>query len=68
MGRGAFSAKGPDVVFLNALASIIAVEGRLPVRRASLAEGEEIMGSPTYRAFVERYRDRLRHGPAEPLA
>jgi hypothetical protein len=25
-----------------------------------LAEGEEIMGSPTYGAFVERYRDRLR--------
>ena len=60
MGRGAFSAKGPYVAFLNALASIIAVEGRLPVNVLFLAEGEEIMGSPTYRAFVERYRDRLR--------
>ena len=60
VGRGAFSAKGPYVAFLNALASIIAVEGRLPVNLLFLAEGEEIMGSPTYRAFVERYRDRLR--------
>jgi acetylornithine deacetylase/succinyl-diaminopimelate desuccinylase-like protein len=60
VGRGALNAKGPYVAFLNALASIVAVEGRLPVNVLFLAEGEEIMGSPTYRAFVDRYRDRLR--------
>jgi acetylornithine deacetylase/succinyl-diaminopimelate desuccinylase-like protein len=59
MGRGATGAKGPFVAFLNALSSIIAVEGKLPVNIMFLAEGEEIMGSPTYRDFVERYRDRL---------
>jgi acetylornithine deacetylase/succinyl-diaminopimelate desuccinylase-like protein len=59
VGRGAMAAKGPHVVFLNALSSIIAVEGTLPVNVMFLAEGEEIMGSPTYREFVERYRDRL---------
>jgi acetylornithine deacetylase/succinyl-diaminopimelate desuccinylase-like protein len=59
VGRGAFSAKGPYVAFLNALASIIAVEGRLPVNILFLAEGDEIMGSPSYRAFVDRFRDRL---------
>ncbi len=59
MGRGAMGAKGPYVAFLNALAAIIAVEGRLPVNVMFLAEGEEIMGSPTYRQLVERYRDRL---------
>lgn len=58
-GRGALGAKGPYVTFLNALSSIIAVEGTLPVNIMFLAEGEEIMGSPTYRQFVERYRDRL---------
>lgn len=58
-GRGATGAKGPFVAFLNALASIIAVEGTLPVNIMFLAEGEEIMGSPSYRDFVERYRDRL---------
>ena len=59
-GRGAMGAKGPYVAFLNALAAIIAVEGTLPVNIMFLAEGEEIMGSPTYREFVERYRDRLK--------
>ena len=59
VGRGAMGAKGPYVAFLNALSSIIAVEGNLPVNIMFLAEGEEIMGSPTYREFVERYRDRL---------
>ena len=58
-GRGAVGAKGPFVAFLNALASIIAVEGTLPVNIMFLAEGEEIMGSPSYREFVERYRHRL---------
>jgi acetylornithine deacetylase/succinyl-diaminopimelate desuccinylase-like protein len=60
-GRGAIGAKGPHVAFLNALASIIAVEGTLPVNIMFLAEGEEIMGSPAYAAFVDHYRDRLRH-------
>ena len=59
VGRGALGAKGPYVAFLNALASIIAVEGRLPVNVMFLAEGDEIMGSPSYRDYVERYRDRL---------
>lgn len=59
VGRGAMGAKGPYVAFLNALSSIIAVEGTLPVNIMFLAEGEEIMGSPSYRDFVERYRHRL---------
>jgi len=52
-------AKGPYVAWLNALASIIAVEGTLPINIIFLAEGEEILGSPSYQAFVERYRHRL---------
>lgn len=59
VGRGALGAKGPFVAFLNALRSIKAVEGRLPVNIMFLAEGEEILGSPTYLQHVERYRDRL---------
>jgi acetylornithine deacetylase/succinyl-diaminopimelate desuccinylase-like protein len=59
VGRGAMGAKGPYVAFLNALSAIVAVEGNLPVNIMFLAEGEEIMGSPTYRQFVARYRDRL---------
>ena len=52
-------AKGPYVAWLNALEAIIAVEGTLPINVMFLAEGEEILGSPTYRQFVDRYRDRL---------
>ena len=61
VGRGALGAKGPYVAWLNALASIIAVEGTLPVNIMFLAEGEEIMGSPSYRDFVRRHADRLQH-------
>lgn len=59
IGRGAMGAKGPYVAFLNALSSIIAVEGTLPVNIMFLAEGEEIMGSPSYREFVSKYERRL---------
>jgi acetylornithine deacetylase/succinyl-diaminopimelate desuccinylase-like protein len=61
VGRGALGAKGPFVAFLNALRSILAVHGTLPVNLMVLAEGEEIMGSPSYADFVDRYRHRLQH-------
>ena len=61
VGRGALGAKGPFVAFLNALRSMVAVHGTLPVNLMVLAEGEEIMGSPSYPDFVERYRHRLQH-------
>jgi acetylornithine deacetylase/succinyl-diaminopimelate desuccinylase-like protein len=61
VGRGAMGAKGPYVAWLNALSSIIAVTGTLPVNILFLAETEEILGSPSYRDFVERYRHRLQH-------
>src|SRR6185436_19515412 len=34
--------------------------GRLPLNIMFLAEGEEILGSPTYAEFVQRYADRLK--------
>jgi acetylornithine deacetylase/succinyl-diaminopimelate desuccinylase-like protein len=52
-------AKGPYVAWLNSLEAIRAVEGTLPFNIMFLAEGEEILGSPTYRQFVEERRDRL---------
>jgi acetylornithine deacetylase/succinyl-diaminopimelate desuccinylase-like protein len=60
VGRGAMGAKGPHVAWLNALEAIIAVEGKLPLNVMFLAEGEEILGSPTYAEFVQRYADRLK--------
>lgn len=59
MARGATNQKGPERAFLNALDSIIAVEGRLPVNVMIAAEGEEELGSPHYDQVLEPYIDRL---------
>lgn len=60
MGRGATNQKGPERAFLNALSSIIAVTGTLPVNLMVLAEGEEEMGSPHYPELVDQFEARLR--------
>jgi acetylornithine deacetylase/succinyl-diaminopimelate desuccinylase-like protein len=60
MARGAVNQKGPERALLNALSSIIAVNGRLPVNLLVAAEGEEELGSPHYPQVVAPYMDRLR--------
>ena len=60
MARAATNQKGPERAFLNALASIIAVEGTLPVNLMVLAEGEEELGSPNFPEIVDGYAERLR--------
>ena len=60
MARGATNQKGPERAFLNALASIVAVEGKLPVNLMIAAEGEEELGSPNYPRIVDAYEDRMR--------
>lgn len=59
MARGATNQKGPQRAFLNALESILAVEGTLPVNLMITAEGEEELGSPNYPQIVDAYADRL---------
>ena len=59
MARGATNQKGPQRAFLNALESIIAIEGTLPVNIMVAAEGEEELGSPHYHQIVDRYYERL---------
>jgi acetylornithine deacetylase/succinyl-diaminopimelate desuccinylase-like protein len=58
-GRGAQNQKGPQRAFLNAVESIRAVSGRLPVNLMFICEGEEEMGSPNLPAVVAKYRERL---------
>ena len=60
MARGATNEKGPERAFLNALESVIAAEGTLPVNIMVAAEGEEELGSPHYPEIIDRYEDRLR--------
>jgi len=58
--RGATNQKGPQRAFLNAVASILAVDGTLPVNLMIAAEGEEELGSPNYPQIVDRYEARMR--------
>jgi len=64
MARGATNQKGPERAFLNALESIIAVDGKLPVNIMVTAEGEEELGSPHYPQIIDAYEDRLRTADA----
>jgi acetylornithine deacetylase/succinyl-diaminopimelate desuccinylase-like protein len=64
--------KGGFAAFLNALESIIEVEGTLPVNLMFLIEGEEFLGSGNIPILIERYRDKLEtadglvwNGPAQ---
>jgi acetylornithine deacetylase/succinyl-diaminopimelate desuccinylase-like protein len=60
MGRGATNQKGPERSFLNALESVIAVQGKLPVNLLFAAEGEEELGSPHFPEVIDKYQDRFR--------
>lgn len=60
MARGAINQKGPERAFLNALESIIAIDGKLPVNLMVAAEGEEELGSPHYPQIVDAYEERMR--------
>lgn len=60
MARGATNQKGPQRAFLNAVESILAVDGKLPVNLVVVAEGEEELGSPNFGEVIAPYLDRLR--------
>lgn len=60
MARAATNQKGPERAFFNALESVMAVDGTLPVNLMIAAEGEEEIGSPNYPEVIAKYEDRLR--------
>lgn len=60
IARGAYNSKGPYRLFLNALESIVAVNGTLPVNLMFISEGEEEIGSPHYPDIVHRYAERVK--------
>jgi acetylornithine deacetylase/succinyl-diaminopimelate desuccinylase-like protein len=69
MARGATNQKGPERAFLNAVESIRAVTGKLPVNLMVVAEGEEELGSPHYPEVIDKYESRLKtaHGVFFPM-
>ncbi len=59
-GRGAADNKGPLVVHLSALRRLRDRHGgAIPLRITYLVEGEEEIGSPSFAAFLESWKDRL---------
>jgi acetylornithine deacetylase/succinyl-diaminopimelate desuccinylase-like protein len=60
IARGAINSKGPNRLVLNALESVIAVTGTLPVNVMFTCDGEEEQGSPHFSEVLDPYRDRLR--------
>jgi len=55
IGRGAVNSKGPQMSQWNALMSIKAVTGKLPVNLIFVAEGDEERMSMGYRTFVKAH-------------
>ncbi len=59
IGRGAVNSKGPEMSQLNALMSIKAVTGKLPVNIVFIAEGDEERMDVGLRKFVKDHPDLL---------
>ncbi len=58
-GRGAADNKGPTIVHMAALQSLLSKRPDLPLNITYVIEGEEEIGSPSMPAFFDRYGDRL---------
>ena len=58
--RGAADNKGPQIVHMAALARALEKNPELPLRITYLIEGEEEIGSPSFKGFLEQYKDRLK--------
>lgn len=59
-GRGTADNKGPLLTNVAAVAKLLEAEPNLPLRITFLIEGEEEIGSPSFPAFLESHRDRLK--------
>ena len=57
--RGATDNKGQFMAHLKGIEELLANEGELPVNLIFLIEGEEEIGSPNLRPFLEAHRDEL---------
>lgn len=64
IGRGAVNTKGPEVAFINALLSIKAVAGELPVNLIFVAEGDEERMSIGLHRFVHDHAGELEEADA----
>jgi len=64
VSRGARNQRGPTIGFINALESILAVSGDIPVNVKFTVDGEEELGSPHFSQFRDRYLEKLKEANA----
>ena len=64
IARGAYNTKGPLMGFLNAVESIQAVTGDVPVNMIFLIEGEEELGSRSLPQFIAKHTEELKAADA----
>ena len=64
IGRGATNSKGPQIAQWNALMSIKAVTGKLPVNLIFVAEGDEERMSIGFRQFVKDHPELFKDAEA----
>lgn len=58
-GRGAADNKGPQIVHMSALARVFRDNPDYPLHITYLIEGEEEIGSPSFRGFLEEHKQKL---------
>ena len=59
-GRGAADNKGPVAVYLAVLSDLLEEEPDLDLNLVVLLEGEEEIGSPSFKPVLKKYADRIR--------
>jgi len=59
-GRGAADNKGPQIVHMSALARVFKENPDYPIHITYLIEGEEEIGSPSFRGFLEEHKNKLK--------
>jgi acetylornithine deacetylase/succinyl-diaminopimelate desuccinylase-like protein len=64
IGRGATNSKGPEMAGLNAIMSMKAVMGKLPVNLIFVAEGDEERMDIGLRKFMKEHSDLFKDGDA----
>ncbi|HEV8353672.1 MAG TPA: M20/M25/M40 family metallo-hydrolase [bacterium] len=60
VGRGSLNSKGPLAGMFNAVESVLAAAGELPIGIKFIIEGEEELGSRHLPAFIETHRQLLK--------
>jgi acetylornithine deacetylase/succinyl-diaminopimelate desuccinylase-like protein len=60
IGRGAINSKGPLIAFLNALESMLTVDGEIPVNLKFVAQGDEELESTHFAEFVKKHKEMLK--------